>query len=175
MHSLTHSNVASNICTRPLTTLWASARWYSLIYEWMQICHALSHIVYATHIQGPSTHSCSACVMICTHIWVNAHHAFSQILYTTYVQGPSIRSIKVSLGISRTNADCQWNPVYNTFHRFLIAETKRFVGSSVNVILTRQTCGQRSSRAAESKHRALENHFTEWICYMFLMSKCRGD
>jgi len=35
-------------------------------------------------------------------------------------------------------------------------ETKRFVGSFVNVILTRQTCGQRSSRAAESKRRALE-------------------
>jgi len=34
-------------------------------------------------------------------------------------------------------------------------ETKRFVGSNVNLILTRQTCGQHSSRAAESKHRAL--------------------
>jgi len=26
-------------------------------------------------------------------------------------------SIKVGLGISRTNADPQWNPVYNAFHR----------------------------------------------------------
>jgi len=25
--------------------------------------------------------------------------------------------IKVGLGISRTNADSQWNPVYNVFHR----------------------------------------------------------
>jgi len=41
--------------------------------------------------------------------------------------------------------------------------------------MTQQTCGQRSSRAAESKRRALGNHFSEWICYMFLMSKCRGD
>jgi len=54
-------------------------------------------------------------------------------------------------------------------------ETKRFVGSTVNVIFTRQTCGQHSSRAAESKRRALGNYFSERICYMFLMSKCRGD
>jgi len=54
-------------------------------------------------------------------------------------------------------------------------ETKRFVGSFVNVILTRQTCGQRSSRAAESRRRALGNFFHHWICYMFLKSKCRGQ
>jgi len=57
----------------------------------------------------------------------------------------------------------------------LVVETKRFVGSFVHVILTRQTCGQRSSKAAECKHRALGNYFSEWICYMFLLSKCRGD
>ena len=67
--------------------------------------------------------------------------------------------VKVGLGISRTNADSQWNPVYNAFHRIMDAETKRFVSSFVNVILTRQTCGQRSSRAAESKRRALGNGF----------------
>jgi len=81
-------------------------------------------------------------------------------------------ALKVGLGISRTNADSQWNPVYNAF---FVVETKRFVGSSVNVILTRQTCGQRSSRAAESKRRALGNYFSGRICYMFLISKCRGD
>jgi len=58
---------------------------------------------------------------------------------------------------------------------FFVVETKRFVGSFSNVILTRQTCGQRSSRAAESKRRAPGNYFCEWICYMFLISKCRGD
>jgi len=61
------------------------------------------------------------------------------------------------------------------FIEFFVVETKRFVGSSVTVMLTRQTCGQRSSRAAESKRRALENYFPEQICCMFLMSKCRGD
>jgi len=43
------------------------------------------------------------------------------------------------------------------------------------VILTRQTCGQRSSGAAESKRRAIGNYFSERICYMFPISKCRGD
>jgi len=82
---------------------------------------------------------------------------------------------KVRLNISRTNADSQWNPVYNAFHRNFVVETKRFVGNTVHVILTQQTCGQRSSRAAESKRRALGNYFFKRICYMFLMSKCRGD
>ena len=81
---------------------------------------------------------------------------------------------KVGLCIFRTNADSQWNPVYNVFHRIFVVEMKWFVCSTVNVILTRQTCGQRSSRAAESKRRALGNCFSERICYKFLISKCRG-
>jgi len=61
------------------------------------------------------------------------------------------------------------------FIDFFVVQTKRFVGSFVNSILTGQTCGQRSSRAAESKSRGLGNYFSERICCMFLMSKCRGD
>ena len=53
------------------------------------------------------------------------------------------------------------------FIEFFVVETKRFVGSLVHVILTRQTCGQRSSKAAESKRRALRNYFVELIWYMF--------
>ena len=60
--------------------------------------------------------------------------------------------LKVRLSIYRTDADSQCNPVYNaSFHQIFVMETKRFVGSSIYVLLTRQTCGQRSSRAAESK------------------------
>jgi len=44
-----------------------------------------------------------------------------------------------------------------------VVETKRFVGSFVHVILTRQICGQRSSRAAESKRRAIGNYFSKRI------------
>jgi len=83
--------------------------------------------------------------------------------------------LKVGLGISRTNADLQWNPVYNVFHQSFFVETKRFVGSFVNVIFTRQTYGQRSSRTAERKRWAIGNYFSEQICYMFLISKCTGD
>ena len=45
------------------------------------------------------------------------------------------------------------------FIDIFVVETKRFVGSFVHVILTRQTCGQRLSKAAESKRRALGNFF----------------
>jgi len=31
--------------------------------------------------------------------------------------GVTSNLVKVGLGISRTNADSQWNPVYNVFHR----------------------------------------------------------
>ena len=103
--------------------------------------------------------------------------------------------LEVGLGISRMNADSQWNPVYLrwgwvfldrtqilsgiqfTTHsiEICVVETIRFVCSTVNVILTRQTCGQRSSRAAEIKRQALGNCFSERICYMFLIPKCRED
>jgi len=43
------------------------------------------------------------------------------------------------------------------------------------VILTQQTCGQRSSRAAENKRRAPGDDFPKQICYMILLSKCRRD
>ena len=59
------------------------------------------------------------------------------------------------------------------FIEILLVETKQFVGSFM--ILTRQTCGQRSNKTVESKRRALGNFFSERICYMFPMSKCRGD
>ena len=81
---------------------------------------------------------------------------------------------KVGLGISRTNADSQWNPVYNAFHRKFCRGDDTMV-VFVHVILTRQTCGQRSSKAAESKRRVLGYYFSKRICYMLLVSKCRGD
>jgi hypothetical protein len=61
------------------------------------------------------------------------------------------------------------------FIEFSVVETKRFVSSSVNVILTQQTCGQRSSMSTGSKRRALETYFSQRNWYMFLVSKCTGD
>ena len=45
------------------------------------------------------------------------------------------------------------------FIEFFVVEAKQFVSRFVHVILARQTCGQRSSKAAESKRRALGNYF----------------
>ena len=61
------------------------------------------------------------------------------------------------------------------FIEIFVVETKRSVGSVVHVILTRQTCSQRSSRTAERKRQTIGNYFPEQICYMSLISKCRGD
>ena len=83
----------------------------------------------------------------------------------------------------------QWNLVYNAFHRgFSVESSLQRISSIfllwkrndssvvfVHVILTRQTCGQRSNRAAESKRRALGNYFSERICYMFPISKYREN
>jgi len=69
--------------------------------------------------------------------------------------------IKVGLGISSEQTQ-NFSGIQFTMHliEFFVVETKQFVTSSVNVILTRQTCGQRSSRGAESKRRALGNYFS---------------
>ena len=56
------------------------------------------------------------------------------------------------------------------FIEIFVVESSSFV----SVTLTRQTC-ERSSRTAESKRRATGNYFSERICSMFLISKCRGD
>jgi len=60
---------------------------------------------------------------------------------------------------------------------FLIVDTARFVSSTVNVILTRQTCGQLSKMSAGggSKRQALAFYVGVQICHMFLRSKCRGE
>jgi len=43
----------------------------------------------------------------------NHPNEFTQMRYRI----TSANLLKVGLGISRTNADSQWNPVYNAFHR----------------------------------------------------------
>jgi len=61
------------------------------------------------------------------------------------------------------------------FMEFVLVETNRLVGSNRHVILTRQTCGQRSSRVAGSKRRALAFHFSVRIWYFILILQCRGE
>ena len=102
-------------------------------------------------------------IYIRIHIYMYVH----RYIYTS-------DKFKVRLGISWTNADPQWNPVYNAFHRIFCCGNE-FVGSFVNMILTRQTCGQRSSRAAGGKRQALALNFSIRIWYMFRESNCRGE
>jgi len=47
-------------------------------------------------------------------------------MYSTYVKKlyNIEQTLKVGLGISQTNADSQWNPVYNAFHRIFCCENK---------------------------------------------------
>jgi hypothetical protein len=66
-------------------------------------------------------------------------------------------TIKVGLGISQTNGILSGIQLTTHFIEIFDVETKRFVGSTV--ILTRQTCGQRSSRAAESKTPSVRKLF----------------
>jgi len=63
------------------------------------------------------------------------------------------------------------------FIELVLGETKQFVGSSVNVILTQQTCGQRSSRStsAGSKRETLAFYVSIRMWLMFQISKCRGE
>ena len=60
------------------------------------------------------------------------------------------------------------------FIEFVFVETNEVVRSNSNVILTRQTCGHRSSRVAKSKSRALAFYFSVRIWYVFFISICRG-
>jgi len=53
------------------------------------------------------------------------------------------------------------------FIGFVFVEPNQLFGSNVNVILTRQTCGQSSSMSAGSKRRVLVFYFSVRICYMF--------
>jgi len=53
----------------------------------------------------------------------------------------------------------RWNPIYKAFYRIRLCRTNQIFGSNSNVILTRQTCGHRSSRLRE--RRALAFYFSE--------------
>jgi len=61
------------------------------------------------------------------------------------------------------------------FIELVFLETIELVLIDSNGMLTRQTCGQHSSRVVESKRRALAFCFSIRIWHVFLISKCRGD
>jgi len=57
----------------------------------------------------------------------------------------------------------------------LFSQKRNNFRSDSNVIQTRQTCGQRSSMAAGSKRQALAFYVCVRICFISLMSRCRGE
>jgi len=71
---------------------------------------------------------------------------------------------------------CEMCAIQFTKHsiEFVFVETNEVVRSNSNVILTRQTCGHRSSRVAVSRSQALAFYFSVRIWYIFLISICRG-
>ena len=71
---------------------------------------------------------------------------------------------------------CEFSGIQFTKHfiEFVFVETNKAVRSNSNVILTRQTCSQRSCRVAGSKRRALAFYFSMRIWYVFSTSICKG-
>ena len=61
------------------------------------------------------------------------------------------------------------------FIEFVFVEMRQSVGSNSNVILTRQTCGQRSSMVAGSKHRTLSFYFPLRMRYIFPITRCKRE
>jgi len=72
---------------------------------------------------------------------------------------------------------CVFSGIQFTKHfiEFVFVKTNQLFGSNPNVILTLQTCGQRSGMAAGIKCRSLAFWFSVLICYVFPLSKCRGQ
>jgi len=87
-------------------------------------------------------------------------------------RGPPLRQ-----GWVFSRRTCVFSGIQFTRHfiEFVVVETKQIVSSNSNVILTRHTYGQRSGMAAGGKRGALAFYLSVRICYMFLMSKCRGE
>jgi len=87
-----------------------------------------------------------------------------------------LESFKVVLGLVWLKRTCVFSGIQFTEHFIdFFVETNQLFGSNSNVILTRQTCGQRSGMAAESKRRGLAFYFPVLICYMLPLSKWRGE
>ena len=72
---------------------------------------------------------------------------------------------------------CAFSGIQFTKHfiEFVVVETKQIVSSDSNVILRRQTCGQRSGMNAGGKRRAIAFYLPVRIYCMFRKSKCRGE
>jgi len=78
--------------------------------------------------------------------------------------------LQLGLSISRTHGESQNNPDYKAFHRI-----HRCGNPTRCRVVMKINLDAANLRPALEQRWALENMFWEQICYMFLMSKCRGD
>ena len=123
------------------------------------------------------------CTSICTHMYMHIYVCIHVYIYTyvyifiyTNININIIRIYEGRVGFC-SKRTCTFSGIQFTRHfiEFVVLETNQMVGSNSNVILTRHTCGQRSGMNAGGKRRALAFYFSVRICYMFRMSKCRGE
>jgi len=117
------------------------------------------HVLNLDHVLGIGKTSFLARKFLVLYVLERSYRSvtlcLNQCVTDTMHQFHRKRTLKVGLGVSRTNAILSGIQFTTHFIDFFVVETTRFVGSTVNVILTRQTYGKRSSKAAESKSRAL--------------------
>jgi len=117
------------------------------------------------------TKSQQICIRICvqsTHMYiygVKQHEIWTTSFFGSRWGWIFLERIRILSGIQFTRH----------FIKSIVVETKQFVSSNLNVILTQQTCGQRSNSGAESKRRVLETKLTSEFARMLSISKCRAD
>jgi len=164
-HTATHRKKSQQTATHyyklPLHqyAAWIQIQTANYMYICACVCIYINMCAYRYTRVYKCTHIC-----IYTHIFIYVYHIHVYIYKWLRCGWVFFERTRILNGILFTTH----------FIDFFAVETKQFVGSSVNMILTRQTCGQRSSRSAESKRWALENYSSKRMCYMFLISKCRG-
>jgi len=85
-----------------------------------------------------------------------------------------VHTLKQGWGLFKRT--CEFSGIQFTKHfiEFVYVETNEVVRRNSHVNLTRQTCGQRSSRVAGSKRRAPAFYFSIQIWYVFFISTRRA-
>ena len=119
---------------------------------------------------------CKRCICIYIYVYIYIYICMYTYIYRDmYMYNIHIiiysEIVKAGLGIFETNVriglgwvlskrTCVFSGIQFTryFIKFVVVETKQIVSSNTNVILTRQTCGQRSER---------------WLLFRFAVSRSR--
>jgi len=148
-----------NPVVKPKFTMFRSECWFLVTWKWM---HA--RVISETDARkGRFGHQCAQPERP---FWRMHATDFWERIRARYVANP---------GCTQPTSWMHATLLIKHFIEFVFVETNEVVRSNLNVILTRQTCGQRPSRVSGSKHRALEFQFSVRIWYVFLISICREE